>query len=110
MYNIITRNEQRDSHLKSEDFFKSKEFPKLTFVFASVKTSSNGEFLLVGDLTIRGATKPVKLTVEYKGTTKDPWGMERMGFDISGKISRGDYGLKWSALTEASGIVVGEKS
>ena len=106
---IDTKNEQRDGHLKSEDFFKAEEFPKLTFASTSVETSSDGEFVLLGDLTIRGVTNPVKLNVEYNGTTKDPWGMERMGFDISGKINRGDYGLKWSALTEAGGLVVGEE-
>ena len=71
MNRVDTKNEQRDGHLKSEDLFKAEEFPKLTFVFASVKTSSNCEFLLLGDLTIRGATKSVKLTAEYNGTTKD---------------------------------------
>ncbi len=106
---IDTKNEQRDTHLKSDDFFNAEEYPKLTFTSTGATKASDGTFKLQGDLTIRDTTKPVELEVEYNGSTKDPWGMERMGFEIKGKLNRKDYGLKWSAVTEAGGIVVSDE-
>ena len=78
--------------------------------FTSVKIEGNGdnEYTVTGDLTIRDVTKPIELKVEYNGSTKDPRGQERMGFEISGKINRKDFGLKWSAVTEAGGLVVAD--
>jgi len=105
---IDTKNEQRDAHLKSDDFFNAEQFPKMTFKSTSIQKSGSDEFTLVGDLTIRDVTKPVELKVEYNGKTIDPWGMERMGFEVSGKINRKEFGLKWSAVTEAGGIVVAD--
>lgn len=105
---IDTKNEQRDAHLKSDDFFNAEQFPKLTFKSTNIEKVSDDEYRLTGDLTIRDITKPVELKVEYNGTTKDPWGMERMGFEVSGKINRKEYGLKWSAVTEAGGLVVAD--
>ncbi len=105
---IDTKNEQRDGHLKGDDFFNADEFPKLTFTSTSTSKTSESEFIVTGDLTIRGVTKSMDLNVEYNGKTKDPWGMERLGFEISGKINRIEFGLKWSGLTEAGGFVVSE--
>lgn len=105
---VDTKNEQRDGHLKSDDFFAADKYPKMTFTSTSVESKSAEEFVLHGDLTIRDVTKPVALHVDYNGKVTDPWGMERMGFEISGKINRKDYGLKWSAVTEAGGIVVAD--
>ena len=106
---VDTKNEQTDAHLKSDDFFNAEQFPKMTFKSTSIEKTGDDEFALTGDLTIRDITKPVTLKVEYNGTTTDPWGMERMGFEIGGKINRKEYGLKWSAVTEAGGIVVADE-
>src|SRR4051794_31926980 len=105
---VDTKNEQRDAHLKSDDFFNAEQFPKLTFKSTSIQKTGDDEYNLTGDLTIRDITKPVELKVEYNGSTKDPWGQERMGFEVSGKINRKEYGLKWSAVTEAGGLVVSD--
>lgn len=106
---IETKNAQRDAHLKSDDFFNAEKFPLLTFSSSKMEKVSGDEYTLTGDLTIRDVTKTVALKVEYNGSTKDPWGMERMGFEISGKIDRKEYGLSWSALTEAGGLVVSDE-
>ncbi|HEX8278762.1 MAG TPA: YceI family protein [Segetibacter sp.] len=106
---VDTKNEQRDAHLKSDDFFNADQFPKMTFKSTSIKKSGDDEYRLIGDMTIRDITRPVELTVEYNGSTKDPWGQQRMGFEVSGKINRREYGLKWSAVTEAGGLVVSDE-
>jgi polyisoprenoid-binding protein YceI len=103
---IDTKNEQRDTHLKSDDFFNAEQFPKMTFKSTSIEKEGEGEYKLKGDLTIRDITKPITLDVDYNGSTKDPWGFERAGFEVTGKINRKEYGLKWSAVTEAGGLVV----
>jgi polyisoprenoid-binding protein YceI len=106
---VTTRNEQRDGHLKSPDFFDAAKFPKLTFKATKYESVDNdGSYELYGDLTIRDVTKPVKLDVEFGGVITDPWGGTRAGFTISGKINRKEFGLEWSATTEAGGLVVGE--
>ena len=106
---ISTNNEQRDEHLKGEDFFGSATYPKISFVSTSFTKSSNDEYKLVGDITIRDVTKSVELAVEYGGTATDPYGQVKSGFEISGKINRKDFGLVWSATTEAGGIVVSDE-
>jgi polyisoprenoid-binding protein YceI len=103
---IDTKNEQRDAHLKSDDFFNAEQFPKMIFKSTSIEKDGSGEYKLKGDLTIRDITKPITLDVDYNGSTKDPWGFERAGFEVTGKINRKEYGLKWSAVTEAGGLVV----
>lgn len=105
---IDTKDAQRDTHLKSDDFFNAEQYPLLKFTSTSIQRKSDNESIVTGDLTIRDVTKPVDLYVEYNGTVTDPWGQVKAGFDISGKISRQDYGLKWNALTEAGGMVVGD--
>lgn len=106
---ITTGNEQRDGHLKSPDFFDAAGHPKLTFVSSSFTPKSGNEYILKGDLTIRGTTKPVELSVEFGGTQNDFYGNTVAGFEINGKINRQDYGLAWSAVTEAGGIVVSDE-
>jgi polyisoprenoid-binding protein YceI len=105
---VDTKNEQRDAHLKGEDFFSADKFPKMTFTSVKIEGNGDNEYTVTGDLTIRDVTKPIELKVEYNGSTKDPRGQERMGFEISGKINRKDFGLKWSAVTEAGGLVVAD--
>jgi polyisoprenoid-binding protein YceI len=105
---VDTKNEQRDTHLKSDDFFNAEKYPKMTFKSTGIRKSGDDEYILTGDFTIRDVMKPIDLKVEYNGKTIDLWGMERMGFEISGKINRKEYGLKWSAVTEAGGLVVAD--
>ncbi|MEJ5265217.1 MAG: YceI family protein [Bacteroidales bacterium] len=106
---INTDNEMRDNHLKSDDFFNAAKFPKMTFKSKSFKKVSGNKYELVGDLTIRDVTKTVKFDVTYGGTVKDPYGNIKAGFKASAVINRFDYGLKWNALTEAGGAVVGNE-
>ncbi|MGN6509279.1 MAG: YceI family protein [Chitinophaga sp.] len=106
---VSTKNAQRDEHLKGEDFFDAANYPKLSFTSTSVKKKDEENFVLNGDLTIRGVTKPVQLNVDYNGITVDPWGQTKAGFELSGKINRKDFGLSWSATTEAGGLVVSDE-
>lgn len=106
---VNTRNEARDNHLRSAEFFSSEEFPKMTFTAASYEKNGSGDsYSLKGDLTIRDITKPVTFTVEFGGVATDPWGNLRAGFEINGEINRTEFGLTWSAVTEAGGIVVSD--
>lgn len=100
---IDTNNGDRDNHLKSADFFDAENNPKITFVSKSYK---NGK--LTGDLTIKGTTKTIELDVEYNGTAVDPYGQTKSGFEAVGKINRKDFGLTWSAVTEAGSVVVAD--
>jgi len=106
---ISTNNEQRDAHLKSADFFDAENHPQVTFKSSRLEKVDDENYTLHGDLTIRGTTKPVTLKVEFGGIAVDPWGNTRVGFTIDGKINRKDYGLNWSAVTEAGGIVVSDE-
>ncbi len=106
---ISTKNAQRDEHLKSPDFFDAPNHPKLTFTSTGVEKKDADTFVLKGDLTIRGVTKPVALDVEYSGITIDPYGQTKAGFELTGKINRKDFGLSWSATTEAGGLVVSDE-
>jgi polyisoprenoid-binding protein YceI len=104
---IDTNNTQRDEHLKSADFFDAGNFNQILFV--GNKYESNGDEATVsGDLTIKGVTKPVTLNVEFGGIVVDPYGQTKAGFTVSGKISRKEFGLTWSAVTEAGSIVVSD--
>ena len=105
---INTDNEDRDKHLKSDDFFNAEKFPKLTFIGKSFKKVGGKNYKLVGDFTIRDITKEVTLDVVYNGSVKDPWGNTKAGFKIKGEINRFDYNLKWNALMEVGGAVVGK--
>jgi polyisoprenoid-binding protein YceI len=104
---IDTNQEQRDTHLKSADFFNAGEFGQLKF--AGKKYEAKGdEGKLHGDLTIRGVTKPVTVDVEFGGIVVDPYGQTKAGFTVSGKISRKEFGLLWNAVTEAGQVVVSD--
>lgn len=105
---IHTGNEQRDGHLKSADFFDAAKFPKLSFASTSLTKKDGSDYILKGDFTMHGVTKPVELAVEFGGITKDLYGNTVAGFEINGKLKRSDFGLTWSALTEGGGLVVGE--
>ena len=106
---IDTRNEQRDTHLRSADFFDVETHPALTFTGKRVEGDVDGEFRLVGDLTIRGVTREIALDVENEGTARDPWGGERSAFSAKGKFSRADFGLTWNQALEAGGVMVSDE-
>ena len=106
---INTNNEQRDSHLKSDDFFAAEKFPKLTFQSKKLVKKGEDAYVLTGNLNLRGTTKEVELAVEFGGTMTDPYGQMKSGFEINGTINRKDYGLTWGAVTEAGGIVVSDE-
>jgi polyisoprenoid-binding protein YceI len=105
---IDTNNQQRDTHLKSADFFDADNHAQLKYV--GHKYTANGEEGdLQGNLTIRGITKPVKVKVEFGGIVVDPYGQTKAGFTVLGKISRKEFGLTWSAVTEAGQVVVSDE-
>jgi polyisoprenoid-binding protein YceI len=106
---ITTGNDQRDTHLKSADFFDAANYPQIKFVATAYENvDDDGSYELYGDLTIRGTTMPVKFDVEFGGLIKDPWGSTRAGITISGKIHRKEFGLLWNSITETGGVVVGD--
>jgi polyisoprenoid-binding protein YceI len=105
---ISTGNTDRDNHLKSADFFDVANFPTLKFSARGLEKKDSDTYALSGDLTIRDVTKPVQLDVEFGGIGKDPWGNEKAGFTITGKIRRTDFKLNWNAALEAGGVLVGE--
>src|ERR671926_181290 len=104
---IDTNNQQRDTHLKSADFFDAENHGQLKFVGKNYKVHGD-EGQLTGDLTIRGITKPVTLNVEFGGIVTDPYGQTKAGFTVNGKISRKEFGLTWNAVTEAGQVVVSD--
>jgi polyisoprenoid-binding protein YceI len=106
---IFTNEESRDAHLKSADFFDAENYKEITFVGTSFTRKSEDEYVLNGKLTIKGVTKDVNFTVEFGGITKDPWGNEKVGFSLNGKINRTDFGLNWNAALEAGGVLVSEE-
>jgi polyisoprenoid-binding protein YceI len=104
---IDTRQEQRDAHLRSADFFDVERFPAITFRSRRTAAGAGGALRVIGDLTIHGVTKEVVLDVVPQGTVRDPWGGERAGFSASTKINRQDFGLTWNQVLETGGIAVG---
>lgn len=106
---ISTKNEQRDQHLQAEDFFHAAQYPKITFVSTGVTKVDSDEYKVAGNLTIRGISKPVELTVEFSGIVKDPYGQTKAGFEIKGKINRKDYGLTYDAVTETGGVLLSDE-
>jgi polyisoprenoid-binding protein YceI len=104
---VNTREEQRDAHLRSPDFFGAEQYPELTYVITKVE-GSGGDYRITGDLTIKGVTREVTLDAEITGPVADPWGNTRLGLSATGKLNRKDYGLTWNVVTEAGGLLVGD--
>ena len=102
---IDTNTAQRDTHLKSTDFFAAQEFPQIKFTGKKLERKDD-QYTLVGDLTIRDITKPISLDVEFGGVVTDPYGQTKAGFTVDGKLKRKDYNLTWDAVTEAGQVVV----
>jgi polyisoprenoid-binding protein YceI len=108
MDSISTNNEQRDAHLRNSDFFEVEKFPQLKFTSTRIEQTDDESFNLYGNLTIKGVTKPVKLTMEFNGMVKDPYGQEKAGFLVSGKIKRSDWGINLNVALETGGLMLGE--
>jgi polyisoprenoid-binding protein YceI len=109
MESINTKNAQRDEHLRNSDFFETDKYPEMIFESTGVKKVDDETYLVNGKLTLKGITHPVQLNVEYSGVTKDPWGGERAGFIISGKIRRSDFGISFNAVLETGGVALSEE-
>lgn len=105
---IDTNVADRDAHLKSDDFFNAAQFPQIKFENGTL-SKSGGSYKLVGDLTIRDNTQKVTLDVDFGGSMVDGYGQTKAGFEVSGKVSRKEFGLKWNQVTEAGGVVVGDE-
>lgn len=106
---VTTGNADRDMHLKSEAFFDVERFPQMTFKANSYENvDDDGSYELWGELTVKGVAKKIKLDVEFGGVVKDPWGNEKAGFTINGKINRKDWGLNWNAALETGGVMLGD--
>ena len=105
---VDTNQEMRDTHLKSADFFDADTYPKITFKSTSFTKVDDDEYTLTGDLTMKGITKPVTLKAEYGGTANDAYGNQKLGFEVTGKVNRKEFGLTYHALTETGGLALGE--
>lgn len=106
---ITTGDAQRDTHLKSGDFFDAEKHPSISFKSENFSKTGDDTYALNGQLTMKGISKPVKLIAEFGGMMKDPWGQEKAGFTLSGKINRKDWGLNWNTALETGGVLVSEE-
>ncbi len=106
---IDTDNEERDTHLKSADFFDVEKFPTMSFKSTSSTPIKDGNFQLTGDITIKGVTTTVTFDCNFHGAIADPWGNTRAGFSASTKISRKEFGLTWNKALETGGLIVGDE-
>jgi polyisoprenoid-binding protein YceI len=109
MSSINTNNEQRDAHLRNADFFEVEKYPNLTFVSDRVEKTGDDTFMLHGNLTLKGITKPLTLLVEYSGISKDFHGNEKAGFTVTGKIKRSEWGISFNSVLETGGVALGEE-
>jgi polyisoprenoid-binding protein YceI len=106
---ISTNDENRDDHVRTNDFLNVEEFPTLTYRSTKVQLGASGDWKVTGELTIRGVTRPVVLDVQFEGVIQDPWGNQRLGFTASGEIDRNDFGVSFNAALETGGFVVSPK-
>jgi polyisoprenoid-binding protein YceI len=106
---IDTRNADRDAHLRSNDFFDMEQYPTITFASTAVEPQGGEEYVVTGDLTIKGVTKPVSVVFEVTGPVVDPWGNTRIGLEGTVVVNRKDWGLNWNAALDAGGVLVSEK-
>lgn len=107
---IDTRNEDRDNHLRSADFFDVETYPELTFTSTKIEKTGGDTYNMTGDVSMHGVTKPETFTVSFEGIAKDPMsGNEKAGFEVSGKLKRSEYGLTWNAPLETGGVLVSDE-
>ncbi|MFE1250043.1 YceI family protein [Streptomyces sp. NPDC058735] len=109
MDSIETGNADRDGHLKSADFFKTDEFPTMTFRSTEAEALGGDDYRITGDLTILGTTRPLSIDLEFNGAATDPFGNERVGFEGKAEILRSEWGLTWNAALETGGVLVSDK-
>jgi polyisoprenoid-binding protein YceI len=109
MDSIDTGSADRDGHLKSADFFKTEEFPTMTFRSTKAEALGGDDYRITGDLTILGTTRPLIIDLEFNGAAKDPFGNERVGFEGRAEILRSEWGLTWNAALETGGVLVSDK-
>ena len=109
MASIDSRNDQRDEHLRSPDFFDVANHPEMTFRSTSVRRLADGRYKVAGDLTIKGVTRPVVLEGAFEGEVVDPWGNRRIGFSGQAEVDREDWGLNWNVPLEGGGWLVARK-
>ncbi|MFC9456915.1 YceI family protein [Streptomyces sp. NPDC056637] len=109
MNSIDTGSADRDTHLKSSDFFKTDEFPTMTFRSTSAESLGGDDYRMTGDLTILGTTRPLTIDLEFNGSATDPFGNERVGFEGKSEILRSEWGLTWNAALETGGVLVSDK-
>lgn len=105
---INTKNDDRDNHLRSADFFDVEKYPSITFVATDIVNKGDGEYDVTGELTIKDTTKTVTFEAEFGGKGTNPWGVEVVAFSAETKINRKDFGLTWNAALETGGVLVGE--
>lgn len=108
MASVTTGDDGRDEHLKSADFFDVETYPTMTFVSTGIR-GDGAEYVLTGDLTIKGVSKSVELDLEFEGVSPDPWGGTRVGFSATGEINRRDFGLNFDVKLDTGGALVSEK-
>jgi polyisoprenoid-binding protein YceI len=106
---IDTGNAQRDTHLRSADFFDVETFPELRFRSTRIEQRGDARYAVVGQLTIRDVTREVSLDVEFGGRARDPWGNERVGFVATASVDRKEFGLRWNQALETGGVLVGDR-
>jgi polyisoprenoid-binding protein YceI len=105
---VDTREDGRDAHLRSPDFFDAEAYPVITYRSTKVTPDRKGQWIVDGDLTVRGVTVPVPLTVTFEGGTVDPWGNARIGFEAHTELDREAFGLSWNQALETGGVLVGK--
>lgn len=106
---ISTNSEDRDQHLKSDDFFNAEDYPRLKFKSTNFEKVGDGKYRVTGEMTIRDITREIELDAVHGGTVTDPYGQTKAGFKLTGSINRKEFGLSWSAVTEAGNVVVGDE-
>src|SRR5690606_21261155 len=106
---ITTGSDDRDAHLRSADFFDVENHPEITFRPAEIRHVGGSEFIVVGDLTIRGVTRPVELATTFEGVGTNPWGTQVAGVSARAEVNREDWGLTWNAALVTGGVLVGKK-
>lgn len=106
---VDTRDERRDGHLRSPDFFDAEQYPTINFKSTKVELLGDNEYRVLGNLTIRGVTREVAFKAEYAGQGKDPWGGQRAGLSATAKINRKDFGMTFNTALETGGVMVGDE-
>lgn len=106
---MYTNEDQRDNHLRSEDFFHAEAHPELSFESTAIRPVDDGTFEIEGELTMRGTTRPITLKAEVLGTESDPWGNERVGLEVSGGLGRGDWGMTFNQALGSGNVLVSDR-